>query len=408
VRRIAALGCTAAVVLATPATGAQRDFGDAPDGAPAYQAVAGHFPTLKSSRGPRHGQVGALRLGRGETREANSRQVDLDLQDDGFSSALTACTVSNVWFVVNASKLPARLRRGRHVAYLNAWFDFNQDGRWNGASGCAGGKAPEWGVHNVAIPLSAFAKRPIQVVRVAVAAGPRVIDIWQRATLTLDQKVRREGARGGRFRFGETEDFGPHAANATGGQTPGGRPVLTTDDDPDIFCREWDLQKGQLGPPGMPAFIDHGGSAIFDVEIVSKNGDPDAPFGDVLLTVGKPVVLFGDPPDGIVSGFPFGGGPAPWNSVFGVFARSTAVDERKNPVQFVVIPVSGGGPQVGFLSVDCPLIVAHEVLIPKGANTFQPQPTVTTTIDTTVGPPTITGGGQTGGDSGGGSTVIVG
>ena len=401
-KALLALTLAAAIggICASTAT-ALDDYGDAPDGGPAGygNGVVAHFPSLARSNGARHTKWGPLVLGRGVSSETDSRQVDNDPFDDGFAAQLEPCRVSHVEFAVNAAGLPAALRTARHKAYLNAWFDFNRDGRWAGSSGCGGRHASEWGVKNVAISLASFAVKPIQVVQVDVLAGPTTKQIWERATITLDQRAKLRGGRG-KFRYGETEDYGPGQAPAS--QTPGGRGnarVPISEPGPYATCRAL-IRPKLFQPPGMPGFTKHGGGIDWKVEVFRGRGP-------TTLTLGVPQVV-GQDPAGIVPLGAVPAGPRIWSRSRLIGFDSIAVDFRANPFQLVLIPVDITGPQIRKLHVDCIGVVAHEILTPAGANTYQPgDTTVGQTIDTTVGPPTITGGGQSGGGGGGGSTTVT-
>jgi len=220
------------------ATGNQaRDYGDATDGGPArYQGrpgVEGDFPARSVSNGARHRRAGALKLGRRVDREGDSRQINLDLGDDGFVADLESCERSTLFFAVDASDLPDRFLSRDDTAYLNAWFDWNRDGDWRdsvrcsnqgsasaaGAAQPAGGgqgeRIPEWRVENRAIDLRSFERDPVQLIRLRVRAGPVVGDLWQRASVTLNERFaervdgRRNDGRGS-FRHGETEDYLVH------------------------------------------------------------------------------------------------------------------------------------------------------------------------------------------------------
>lgn len=392
-RAVKVLVVTGLVMFASASPAAAiSDFGDAPDGG------SGHFPSLARSHGPRHAKIGPLLLGRGESSESDSRQVDVDPLDDGFAAELEACKVSRVEFVVNAAGLPAGLRTAGHKAYLNAWFDWNRNGRWGGSAGCGGKAAPEWAVKNVAISLAGFARKPIQVVQVDVVAGPRTQDLWQRATLTLDQRAGQQGARGGRFRYGETEDYGPRQLVRAPPRGAGGNAVLPVPEDkPSAMCRAPLVGQRGFAPPGMPAFIEHGDFEALRVDVVRGHGGVE--------TTLRAAQVFGAKPKGIQTAL-LPAGLRPWSVHRDVVVASTAVDTRENPLQLVIVPVDVQGTRVGKLRTYCIAIVAHEVLTPAGANTFQPGGSGTT-IDTTVGPPVITGGGQTTDGSSPGSGYYV-
>jgi hypothetical protein len=201
----------AALAFAAARTAAVRaDYGDAPDGARAgyltAPGVVGRFPSLGKSNGAHHSDTtGALRLGQKFDVEPDSKQVNRDTGDDGFFAQLRACRTSTLTFVIDASGLPADMRSRGHTAYLNALFDWNRDGRWQGASRCGGRNVPEWLVHNRSVDMATFADQPIQAIQVTVPAGTQVKELWIRATLTFDQQMKSGGQ--GSFTFGETEDY---------------------------------------------------------------------------------------------------------------------------------------------------------------------------------------------------------
>jgi len=203
---------TAATAALAPGVQAARgtDFGDAADGARARYAtkpgLIGHFPARERSNGARHTTPGQLRLGPGVTREGDSRQVDRDRRDDGFSARLRSCSMSTLTFLVDASRLPASLRSAGHVAYLNAWFDWNRDGDWRDRVRCGRRRVPEYRVQNRPLDLASFAQDPLQAIQVRVMAGRRVENIWQRASLTLDEPFSSPFGKG-LFSHGETEDY---------------------------------------------------------------------------------------------------------------------------------------------------------------------------------------------------------
>ena len=183
-----------------------NDFGDAPDGrAAGYLGVGGavgHFPSLEGSNGARHRSVGPLRLGRRVSSEQDSRQVDRDRFDDGFSAELRRCKTSKLRFLVDARSLPSATRTADHTAYLNAWFDWNRDGDWADTDACA----PEWRLQNFPIDMASFASRPRQLIEINVVGGAQVAELWYRASLTLDEPFV-SGIGAGAFINGETEDY---------------------------------------------------------------------------------------------------------------------------------------------------------------------------------------------------------
>ena len=339
------------------------DYGDAPDGKAAGYGpgVIARFPSRERSGGARHTASGPLHLGHDANRERNSRQVDADRFDDGFSAQLERCKTSKAYFVVNATGVPATLRAPGHRVYLNAWFDWNRNGRWGGASNCKTGAAQEWAVQNVAVDLALFAEQPIRVIEVQVPAGRRVRSIWQRATVTLDETVTAPDGRG-RFVNGETEDYGPGVVprRRRQGEDRGGTPV-DEPIEPRGSCVPTRLVK--FSAASIPGFMPHGGwlfdPEIFDIKLVKGKGN-------VKVTVGKPRVV-GEAPEGILAGVK-PEGERRWDAKRELIVWSLAEDVRENPFQLVVVPVKIRGPDLTKpLKLKCVVIVVHEVLTPAGA-----------------------------------------
>lgn len=261
--RIAALAGLAAasslLLTGAPAGGAappNADYGDAPDGAnasysSARRLVAG-FPSLRASNGPRHNRAKRFGLGVRTDREADSRQVDRDQGDDGYHVRLDRCQPSRAFFVVDATGLPSALRTSDHRAYLNAWMDWDRNGRWRGRSSCGGKSAREWWIRNRAIDMSGFDDRNFRVFVVRVLAGPAKRNMWMRASLTLDEK--HKASSKGRFDYGETEDYLLHDRLAgTGKRKPASRKPLPDDPPDNAYCDPWAV------------FLDHAGPFRLDV-----------------------------------------------------------------------------------------------------------------------------------------------
>ena len=339
------------------------DYGDAPDGKAAGYGpgVVGRFPSRERSGGARHTNSGPLRLGVDVNRERNSRQVDADRFDDGFSAQLARCKTGKAYFVVDATGVPAALRAAGHSVYLNAWFDWNRNGRWGGASGCDRGPAQEWAVQNVAVDLALFAAEPIRVIEVQVPAGRRVRSIWQRATVTLDETAATPDGRG-RFVNGETEDYGPGAVPARPRDGEGRKtPPVDEPIEPTGSCVPSRLAKFAVS--GIPGFMPHGawlfGGEVFDIRLVKGKGK-------VKVAVGQPEVV-GEAPEGILAGV-LPEGERPWDTKRKLTVWSLAEDFRENPFQLAIIPVTIRGPDLAKpLKLKCVVIVVHEVLTPAGA-----------------------------------------
>jgi len=196
---LAAFACVAAALEARPA--ASYDYGDAPDGAPAgYGAapsVVGRFPSKAASGGPRH-TGGGPRIGLGWTSETSSRQVDRD-RDDGASVVLRSCTTSTLLVPLDLSRVPPGV-----PVYVNAWFDWNQDGDWtDGASGTCG---PEWGVQNHRLATSRLGSGPV-LLELRFRAGRVPDQLWWRLQVHTGAPAPHQGGGGQATPTpGETED----------------------------------------------------------------------------------------------------------------------------------------------------------------------------------------------------------
>lgn len=202
--RVAFLAVAVAAGLAVAAasvgarSAASLDFGDAPDGAPGGYAakpdVVGRFPAKAASGGPRH-TGGGPRLGAGWTGEAASRQVDRDA-DDGATLTPRSCATSTLVVPLDLS----RVRPGLPV-YVNAWFDWNQDGDW--ADGATGRCGPEWGIQNHRVE----AGNGIAVLELRFRAGRVPDDFWWRVEVHMGAPAPHAAGGGqGVTRPGETED----------------------------------------------------------------------------------------------------------------------------------------------------------------------------------------------------------
>ncbi|MBI2912090.1 MAG: hypothetical protein HYY05_08095 [Chloroflexi bacterium] len=206
---LASLAPLASALGAAPVLQEAADFGDAPDGGPVgYSAGAGtgSFPSLRRSDGARHASVAFEWLGDAVDAEEDSRQVDRDSFDDGVALRLDRCAASRLAVKVSVANRadPAHPYSSRpdQTLYLNALFDWNRDGRWGGADGCA----PEWAVQNQPIDVSTWADDVrAQTVNVSFTGGAQADELWYRVTLTYGQQVSAWDGRGS-FGFGETED----------------------------------------------------------------------------------------------------------------------------------------------------------------------------------------------------------
>jgi hypothetical protein len=319
-RRVALAGSAVALLcvlspLAPAAAGAVKaDFGDAPDGAPARYVTApgviGHFPSKAGTPGPRHNPFGSFFLGAGVNGEADSAQVDKDRFDDGASVSLAKCGSSTLDVVLNGAALPPATLTSAHVAYVNAWFDWNRDGDWADSSDSC---SPEWAVQNLPVSMDKLSPGGVAVLPVGFTAGGQTQDIWERVTLTLDQPISSSNGGGSASPYtqGETEDY----LIPTGEEKPVIVPPLRQKKRRRARRRRA-RRRGRRSPPKKPgkfkvscapdpAVIPHGGVATVKFVIVDTGkgwifGSPSTqkgPAGKASVTPVKPQ------PKGVPPGF---------------------------------------------------------------------------------------------------------
>lgn len=188
--------------LAVAAGSERADYGDAPDGRPTGYGPRGEFPSLAKSDGARAATTTYAHLGKDATRELDSLQVDQDPRDDGVFVRLVPCQQSEALVVVT---LPSAGQPARGTGFLNLFFDWNRDGRWEGADQrCGGGPPREWAVRNAPVNLTAQGARE-QLYRLRFRAGAFAGSMWMRAVLSVDEQLRDATGRGA-FARGEVED----------------------------------------------------------------------------------------------------------------------------------------------------------------------------------------------------------
>ena len=333
---------------ATAGAALQADYGDAPDSGSAKYLSApgakGHFPSRLSSNGAHHTANGLLRLGETFGLEGDSQQVNRDPDDDGFAAALKRCHKSTLSFVVNAQNLPESMRAAGHTAYLNAWFDWNQDGRWRGASRCGGKAVPEWRLKNHPVDMASFAEQPVQIITVPVVAGPEVLDVWIRASLTLDQQFSSPAGKGA-FVNGETEDYLYHAPQPPGKHNKKKKGKLVDDPPQRLipFC---------LG--GGWDFLPHGKTTTVSIFF----WDPDIGWFAFPQPGTKSAVLNGL---GLPVAPALPGDVAVQSFQFGAKVTSLLKDDRLNPFELVPLTFRVQGPAIHPFDqiLDCPVVIVH-------------------------------------------------
>ncbi len=225
--------------LTTQETGPSMDFGDAPEGALAYPAsgIVGQYPTCMNV-GPagwvQHTNFGAY----------FGPMVDLEPDGNGgLCPAFNPYDNDECWGDGDAGLLhpPAYTIQGgavvpcageaapigqvcrtaawgpnldihvvnnmpnQTVGYVNVLMDWDQDGKWGGASSCPTGAAPEHVLVNFPVPPG-FAGPLSALGPPGFLIGPNAGHVWTRFTIS-EVMVPNDWDGAGSFEDGETEDY---------------------------------------------------------------------------------------------------------------------------------------------------------------------------------------------------------
>jgi uncharacterized repeat protein (TIGR01451 family) len=214
------------------------DFGDAPDSTNHFTptmttyggTVTANFPTVfdaDPAPGPKHiAPKAEAWLGEGVSMEKDAdlfpdldtlnniypltNVADRDWFDDGVdvnNLALPECGMADFSYTVNSVGTLSEW-------YVNAWFDFNQDGDWDDIYECEGPNGMylvihEWAVQDHSIAVSAGAGLQSFTTPSFAAMGLPDSEMWLRVTLSEAQAATPADGRGPAlgFEYGETEDY---------------------------------------------------------------------------------------------------------------------------------------------------------------------------------------------------------
>jgi hypothetical protein len=231
------------------------DMGDAPEGAVAYPStgVIGAFPTCEA--GPAgsyicHWRPGMLFFGPGgfdEETDGNGGQCGFPPydQDEGFNDHEAGLTRPEPYTIDATGKVVpcpggagtalgkacAKAVWGSDIdinfsnvvvvgACVNVLIDWNQDGKWGGASPCPGGAtAPEHVLVNQVVPVKLNTHLAAHIAPAAskqFQIGPNPGYVWARFTIS-DTPVPPDWDGSGTFEYGETEDYLLYVAPGEGG-----------------------------------------------------------------------------------------------------------------------------------------------------------------------------------------------
>lgn len=239
------------------APGRGWDFGDAPDPG---------FPSLEVNDGSRHSIITFEWLGDAVDGEPDSRQIDLDLYDDGVVvGELRACTEKTVEIRVTVKDRANadHVYDAQHLLYLNVLVDWDGDGTWGGRVHCPQGSvASEWAVRNLPIDVSSWPDGALfALVPIELTTGPLTGQVWARFTLSYGEVVPGDDWDGtGEFAYGETEDYliSVDAPPTDTPESPSPTPLLVATSAPDATPPE-DVG---VGPEYWRPFLCFGSSLL--------------------------------------------------------------------------------------------------------------------------------------------------
>ena len=219
------------------------DFGDAPDGNPAGYAntrIIGRFPTrLKTRSSNKPGAhiytPGADRLGPSVTTEpsaddsANPDTAPNLVNSDSADNGVRGLTLTLDGIPASAViDLTVSLDPSAPVGdrFVNILIDMNLDGRW----GPSAGVAPEWAIRNFPVKVDPGATKQIQTDKFPIGSATQLPDgAWMRVLLTRSRIEGNQWDGGGRWPFGEVEDYRivlPRLSGNTDSQEP--MPLVAT------------------------------------------------------------------------------------------------------------------------------------------------------------------------------------
>lgn len=202
----------------------QLDFGDAPEYDPSNPAtqvlyrgfgVEPRFPTIKNPETDdwfvSHSQpLAEIFLGEVTSSEAGALVVDRDDDDGLLTQRLAPCKTQGVELLIT---IPTTATPGTPL-YLNALFDWSQNGSWAGslsADRCGGLEVPEWGIRNLRLDQAPYNLKDPGIYRVVVAVtSGGGGNIWSRFTVTtvsVPLSATGEWNGQGQFGPGESEDW---------------------------------------------------------------------------------------------------------------------------------------------------------------------------------------------------------
>jgi len=214
--------CWALLAVVSVGWGQGAEYGDAPEYDPAILAtsvlytgfeILPFFPTVENFEGDdwliaHLNPFSGVFLGQVASSEGEPLVVDRDDDDGLLTQELAPAETQGVELLVT---VPPDYTPGTPI-YLNALFDWSQNGAWAGSVRVQGVDVPEWAIRNLRLdrPPYNLVEPGVYRIVVAVTAG-RGGNVWARFTVTTEpvpiSPETGEWHGQGRFRVGETEDW---------------------------------------------------------------------------------------------------------------------------------------------------------------------------------------------------------
>ena len=208
---------TSSVAATTDAP--KADYGDAPDGTPAYAGVSGRFPTHYATKNSIANRPGCHTVVTGEETIGQHVSSELGASDradpDGVPNLVDSDSDERAFVVIEGTQarlaftISVKSTASSATRYLNAVIDFDQNGRWT-----TGGAGSEWPVKNFAVDVAPGRQETLITEPFPWGNGPVAMSpVWMRALLSRQEVdaslFEPQGGwdGSGRFDYGEVEDY---------------------------------------------------------------------------------------------------------------------------------------------------------------------------------------------------------
>ncbi len=159
---------------------------------------------------------------------------DRDREDDGVAGLPPLVHCQPAAFVFRVA-IPAGAP-AQAIYFLNAWFDWDRDGKWGAVADCGVAQTDEWAVQNFALPAGLTPGIHVFTAPAFLPWHPTTRQpLWFRLTLSEQQTDRRDGGGpNGGYAMGETEDYWLPAALVPPNPTATSTPTITPSPTPTV------------------------------------------------------------------------------------------------------------------------------------------------------------------------------